>query len=111
MSATVQHNLPTIIEMFNHEKPFQSHAFWYVFTDVDNDGTQEFCITDYTKNNIATFKISSGKPERIRTIPQGELGWTPLLTRASTSPSSIDHCSSTRYRLPRTASPPTMRRG
>ena len=78
MSATVQRNLPDIIEMFNHEKPFQSHAFWYVFTDVDSDGNEEFCVASYDKNYIATFKISSGKPERIRTIPQGDIGWTPL---------------------------------
>lgn len=78
MPQAVQRNLPTIIEMFNHEKPFQSHAFWYVFTDVDNDGSEEFCVASYDKNYISTFKISSGKPERIRTIPQGDINWTPL---------------------------------
>lgn len=78
MPAAVQRNLPTIIEMFNHEKPFQSHAFWYVFTDVDSDGIEEFCVASYDKNNIATFKIADGKPERIRTIPQGDISWTPL---------------------------------
>ena len=36
MPATVQRQLPTVIEQFNHEKPFLNHAYWYVLTDVDS---------------------------------------------------------------------------
>ncbi|MBP5688803.1 MAG: hypothetical protein J6X22_09220 [Muribaculaceae bacterium] len=78
MPAAVQRNLPDIIETFNHGKQVQDYALWYAFVDVDSDGNKEFCVASYDKNYIATFKIASGKPERVRTIPQGNVDWKPL---------------------------------
>ena len=41
MPAAVQRNLPMALELFNHEKPFQMHAYWYCFNDVDGDTDAE----------------------------------------------------------------------
>ena len=84
MPATVQRQLPTVIEQFNHEKPFLNHAYWYVLTDVDNDGFNEFAITDFEKQFTSTFKITNEKLERIRTIPSGNVNWQPLFYIYST---------------------------
>ena len=78
MPKVVQRNLPNIIEQFNQGKQGQDQAFWYAIIDVDKDGTNEFCVASYDKNYISTFKTASGKPERIRTIPQGDINWGPL---------------------------------
>lgn len=78
MPAVVQRNLPDIIETFNQGKQAQDFAYWYAVIDVDSDGNEEFCVASYDKNYIATFKIAIGKPERIRTIPQGKVDWEPL---------------------------------
>ena len=84
MTATVQRNLPTIIEEFNKGKQAQDYAFWYDFIDVDSDGSEEFCIASYDKNSISTYKTASGKPERIRTIPGDNVNWMPLFHIYST---------------------------
>lgn len=78
MPAAVQRNLPDILETFNKGKQAQDFAYWYDFIDADHDGNEELCVASYDKNYIATFKIAGGKPERIRTIPQGKVDWTPL---------------------------------
>ena len=84
MPATVQRQLPTVIEQFNHEKPFLNHAYWYVLTDVDSDGFNEFAIADFEKQFTSTFKINGEKLERIRTIPSGNVNWQPLFYIYST---------------------------
>ena len=84
MPVTVQRQLPTVIEQFNQEKPFLNHAYWYVLTDVDSDGFNEFAITDFEKQFTSTFKITNEKLERIRTIPSGNVDWKPIFYIYST---------------------------
>ena len=84
MPATVQRQLPIVIEQFNHEKSFLNQAYWYVLTDVDSDGFNEFAIADFEKQFTSTFKITGEKLERIRTIPSGNVNWQPLFYIYST---------------------------
>ena len=101
MPATVQRQLPTVIEQFNHEKPFLNHAYWYVLTDVDSDGFNEFAIADFeSASEPSPAATSTGNPCSTSTAPRVA---TPTLM----SPSSIAHCSSTRFKSPRTVSQPT----
>lgn len=78
MPAAVQRNLPMALELFNHEKPFQMHAYWYCFNDVDGDGIDEFSVSDYRNEYTYTFKIAGNDLKQIGTTPTTDINWQPL---------------------------------
>ena len=78
MPATVQLNLPSIIEIFNTNKSNDKLAYWYAFNDVDGDGINEFAVSDYRNEHTYTFKIVGKKLDQIRAIPTTDVNWQPL---------------------------------
>ena len=78
MPAAVQRNLPSIINDFNINKSNDKLAYWYVISDVDGDGSNEISVADYSKEFIACYKANKDGAQRIRTIPTGNIDWTPI---------------------------------
>lgn len=84
MPATVQRNLPAIIENFNINKSMDKTAFWYTFADVNGDGTNEFVIADYGKKDIKTYKIDNSNYKLMSANVTGDVSWVPLFHIYST---------------------------
>lgn len=75
---TLQNNIYSIIENFNHEMPCQQFAEWYVLTDVDGDGHDEMVIANIDKTRVAAFKITNDQVRRISNVPTSDISWSSL---------------------------------
>lgn len=76
-------DLPTMIEIFNHEKPCHMYAYWYDMLDVDGDDTMELVLADFGKEYYSIFKYKDGDVREIPTQPLGEVNWKTVFWLAN----------------------------
>lgn len=68
-------DLADYLENYNHEMPFQEHAYWYIVDDLDGDGQQETALANYDKTRVVAYKNG----QRMAQQPKIDRDWDVLL--------------------------------